>query len=363
MGLKVTRQLVVTDGWHPTINPSARMPIHHYRFVELLGRTSGLLNDLPRRQGGSTIRLVRTDSAQKLVTITVATGPKWMPWWLPSTDRRAAGLMDRLFDQAVASAEIVEAERRAVELLRTELRAQSDGDRSLGEALAAAGDRLFRQIDPNLPRLDLVRLRNAPNRDEFVTTLHSFEPNLLGALDAWATQLGKDRFDFLGIVMDLKGDGRRLCWSAAEGSLTTRPLDGRGVAEPVRESLSEWLADGRLLPASRLLALIEAHALLQGIEVIHFGNNYGRVADAANLLGASLDRFVSWPDDIDSWHYAVVQDGGGGRYPLHLLEVLCLPEKDRGRVPNLVQKSLSLGRPVGLPFRDGGGGRVEAVLD
>lgn len=68
-------KLIITNGWHPTLNASSRMPIHHLRYAELLGSGYiGVLNQLPRRYGGSTIRLMRIRDGGRIRIVPIAVG-------------------------------------------------------------------------------------------------------------------------------------------------------------------------------------------------------------------------------------------------------------------------------------------------
>lgn len=75
----------VTDAWHPTVNPSARMPVHHHRHLAVLGHGDGLLNEFPRHRGGTTIRLPRVRDG-RLHVMELGGDSVFAPWWLPAPE-------------------------------------------------------------------------------------------------------------------------------------------------------------------------------------------------------------------------------------------------------------------------------------
>ena len=37
--------ILFTDSWHPTLNPSSRMPVHHLRYNSLFAGRTGILTE------------------------------------------------------------------------------------------------------------------------------------------------------------------------------------------------------------------------------------------------------------------------------------------------------------------------------
>ena len=70
--------ILFTDSWHPTINPSSRMPVHHLRYNSLFTGHTGILTEVPRRNGGSTLREM-VFSGQQLAVKELNTPVEWFP--------------------------------------------------------------------------------------------------------------------------------------------------------------------------------------------------------------------------------------------------------------------------------------------
>src|ERR1039458_7600283 len=105
------KRYLFNDGWHPTVNPSGRMVIHHFRFSRLLGQKEGILNELPRREGGVTVRLVRCSQQGVLDVYPLPTSIRWMPWWLSASNKLASTLIRSIFEQAIANSETTPTEK------------------------------------------------------------------------------------------------------------------------------------------------------------------------------------------------------------------------------------------------------------
>lgn len=94
-------RLVYTDGWHPAILPSSRMVTHHFRFAELFGAISGILNEHPRHKGGCTFRFLRFDE-QGFHIDSLPTPFAFVPWWLAATEENADRYLFSCYRQALA---------------------------------------------------------------------------------------------------------------------------------------------------------------------------------------------------------------------------------------------------------------------
>lgn len=154
----MTATFLYTDAWHPTVNPSARMPVHHHRFVQMAGATSGILNEVPRRSGGSTLRLMRSQPGIGVQVTALPGTVRWMPWWLPSSDPWACSVIRRVYHAALADPHPTAAERATYERVvdAFDARCAAGGDQTVGEVLHTVLNRELRQISPEVPALQLV---------------------------------------------------------------------------------------------------------------------------------------------------------------------------------------------------------------
>ncbi|MDX3854216.1 hypothetical protein [Streptomyces sp. AK02-01A] len=348
--------LDITDAWHPTVNPSARMPVHHHRHRHVLGHRDGLLNEFPRRRGGITIRLPRIDSNCLRVVDLAApdAGFAFAPWWLPASDLPSVRMISRIYDTALAHSETTARERTVLERLRDDFAERcAVGGPALttGQALWQAADALHRQLLPSLPDLNLISLTHSPARHLLAVGLARTPGGVIAVLQRWAALDRTTMWPLLAVATSPQGIPLRVRLHTRSGHLDTAPLaTGRGTKPTAlsEEQLIELLDRGQLLPGARLTALAETVLLLTGTPVRHFGNTYGHHTAVADLLQApDATTIPCCPDDEDSWHYADLPHETG-RYPLHLIELAaCTPDAHQA-AEALVTESLRRRRPIPL---------------
>lgn len=355
-------EFTYTDGWHPTVNPSARMAIHHYRFRELLVTDHGVLNEIPRRQGGCTLRVMRFDGHGGFRVIALPGTVEWVPWWLPATEAWAAGFVTGVYHQALADTRPTAAEKRVYERVLDEFVTGCAVTTALtiGEVLHQVLDAAHRELDPTLPALELTSLTRSPARSTLATTLAAIPAGLARVLAGWAAAERQPIWGMLAVGTSPQGGPLRLRFRASTASFELEPLDCAHTGRRARRSqavtgdeVTELVHAGRLIPGSRLVALAEVMLGAQGRNVRHFGNTYGRITAAARHLGLPGPTTVtSWPDDSDSWCYAALTATPGLRYPLHLLDVLACTPQARATIPVLIADSLRAGKPVRLDAKE-----------
>ncbi|MGW5939159.1 hypothetical protein ACWIG3_08285 [Streptomyces celluloflavus] len=347
-----------TDAWHPTVNPSARMPIHHHRHHAVLGHGHGILNETPRRRGGTTLRLPRIHNG-RLHVLQLA-GPEHLafaPWWLPASDTASVQAIRGLYDAALDHPAPARRERTVLARLRDDFTARCTraGDRlTVGEALWQAADALYRAVVPTLPELALTSLTRSPVRHILADALAQVPGGLLPALQGWARQEQQPMFPLLAVATSAHGIPLRVRLHARTGRLDTTPLTA-GSARPTpltEDGLLALLEAGRLIPGARLTALAETAHHLTGQRVRHFGNTYGHHRTAARLLEAPTATAIPCcPDDQDSWHYADLPYENPTRYPLHLIELAACDPAAHRAASALIDTALLRGEPVHLELK------------
>ncbi|MEV0845508.1 hypothetical protein AB0J21_06390 [Streptomyces sp. NPDC049954] len=351
--------LDVTDAWHPTVNPSARMPVHHHRHLAVLGHADGLLNEFPRHRGGTTIRLPRIWGG-RLHVVELPGQSVFAPWWLPASDPTAVRLVDAVYDAALLHAEPSAPERGALARLRDGFRLRcAQGRLTIGEALWQAADVLHRELVPSLPALTLISLTRSPVRHTLAEALAQLPGGLLPVLARWAEREGRHMWPLLAVATSTQGVPVRIRLHARSRRLDISPLptfESASVSgRPVLiggEELIDLLDTGRLIPGSRLTALAETSLHLGGTTVRHFGNTYGNFDTLSTLLPASdTGRIPACADDEDSWHYADLPDGGTSRYPLHLIELAACSTDTHAAAEALIDASVARGAPVRMELK------------
>jgi hypothetical protein len=356
-------QFDYTDAWHPTVNPSARMPINYLRHIALLGHNHGILNEFPRHNGGTTIRLQRFHDGQ-LNVVPMPGRLKFAPWWIPSSETQAVASIKSVFDSALAQSEPSDQERSFLARLRdlfTSMCKQAPAGFGLtvGEALWRAADQLHRELIPDLPALELVSLTRSPVRTTLAHALSQVPGGLIATLGRWGRAERMQIWPLLAVGISDQGLPTRIRLHVSDEYIDTEPLPAprrSGHSRPVNlseDDLIRMLLEGRLIPGSRLTAVAETVSFMRGNEVRHFGNTYGNFLAAGQHVGAiDAERIPCCADDEDSWHYADLPLRGGGYYPLHLVELGACSAESHRTAARLITKSLTLGAPIHLEVKE-----------
>ncbi|NBM14463.1 hypothetical protein [Streptomyces sp. GC420] len=350
-----------TDAWHPTVNPSARMPVHHHRHLAVLGHTDGILNEFPRHRGGTTIRLPRIRDG-RLHVMELPGNSTFAPWWLPAADPGAVSDITGIYEAALRHPHTTVRERGALARLRDDFAhrcADAGGRLTIGEALWQTADALHRELVPSLPRLALTSLTRSPVRRTIADALTRLPGGLLPTLARWAECERRPMWPLLAVTTSPQGVPLRIRLHAASRSLDLSPLptttDTRAPGRPVplaEGELITLLGSGRLIPSSRLSAIAEVSLHLAGTPVRHFGNTYGAFGTLSALLSApDTARIPCCPDDEDSWHYADLPHDDVGRYPLHLIELAACSTNAHAAAEALISASVTEGTTIPLDLK------------
>ncbi|MGB8346054.1 MAG: hypothetical protein WCD86_14300 [Ktedonobacteraceae bacterium] len=357
-----TEYICYTDGWHPTVNPSSRMVIHHFRFVELLHGSQGILNEFPRRRGGCTFRFLRFYK-RNFQIYELPTSFEFVPWWLPASPETAQLYLFSCYERALQEkATLMKEEVDVLARLLSSLQecVHSNDELTLGEVLNLVNEQYYRDILPEMPSLYLNSLTKDPLRHLFAQVLRQYVAGkkLDALLSTWAAQSNVDGFTMLAVGHTHEGKIYRVSWSQREKNLAFilfDPITGKPTARRIPTD-THWLADeldaGRMIPGSRLTSLIEVLLRSAGKHVQHFGNNYGRVKEIASILSESgfpidfpPEEITFLEDDADSWHIAVF-DNHQQTYPLHLLDMMCCTPQTKKALHGYIQRSLEQRFPV-----------------
>lgn len=358
-------QLDYTDGWHPTVNPSARMPIHHLRHLQLLGHDHGILNEMPRHRGGTTIRLPRFGGA-RLRVIELPSTSQFAPWWLPASEDSAVAHVAKVYETALADDRPLPSERAVLGRMLDSFRQECHhGDLTVGEALWRVADALQRQLTPSVPSIRLNSLTRSEARKVLAQGLANIPGGLTTVLSRWAAREHRKMWSLVAVATSPQGVPLRVRFHADSARFDCEPLvcgpQTRATGRPIPVEASqvvEWLWEGKLIPGSRLAALAEASASLRGIEVRHFGNTYGSFTVLADLFGlVTVAQVPICPDDEDSWHYADLPHDDG-HYPLHLVELATCTPQAHAAADALICRSLATRSPLTLNVK----GDLDATL-
>lgn len=348
MAIDSKRTIAFTDGWHPTVNPSSRMPVFYFRYQSLFENAHAVLNEVPRPHGGSTIRTMRLDYNGHLKIQAITTGPKWMPWWILASDKRASDLMDKILIHDPIASDSISGKNVSEATIR--LRAQFDqaanSDKSLtmGQALNMANETLYRTIFPELPVISFETIQHSQIRILLARALMDTTYSLTSILTEFATREHKFLYGLLGILTGYEDDDWIVEFNVANQLLSCRSIWVKTRTARIDDAiLAKSMFEGNLLPASMLLLFLECVLVSQGKRVFHFGNTYGRIPKLLDIMDLSekRDRIFWLEDDKDSWNFAIFRDAHGGTYPLHLLDLMGLGTSDFLVINALLKESLA----------------------
>jgi hypothetical protein len=289
-----------------------------------------------------------------------------MPWWLPASDERANRLLYELFQRAIESDCATAAEQRVFSDTLSLVRSACETvDGTLGEAVHTVMEALHRRVVPALPRIRLRSLTRSPARVVLADSLRDVRPPLQQVIDAWMLAEQADVWSIIAVGIGGDGEPTKIRARRSPPRFEQLPLTcvpdarGKSVEAPAKviesDELCDLLRQGHLVPGSRLVALAEVGLLSSNVTVRHFGNSYGRQVVAGQLCGVlGADQIPCYPDDKDSWHWAIISDANAAQsaftYPVHLLDVLMCSEDAQERVPHIISASLMQASPVRLPL-------------
>lgn len=346
--------IIITDGWHPTINPSSRMPIHHHRYVELLGDVEGILNEFPRPYGGNTLRAMQINLDGTLTIKNLNKAQRYIPWWIPSNSQKAIDLLKGIVYTALSNENCIETLAYERMLNEYVIHISNTSCETLGEALNIVNSNLYKEIYPQLPEIHMVsitRSRFLPILAEGILHIADSITNILNNI---CNQTGKKEFGVLGFVTDYKNQPWRISYQPSNLTYTLITNSKPHISEIVDISfLKNCFLNGKLIPSSILLTIIELSLTDIGYNVTHYGNTYGHHAIISKASGLS-NRVHTWDDNVDSWNYAYVVDHNGFQYPVHLLELVKYGRKIAPILKAIIMKSLQEGCPIIIHTKAGG---------
>lgn len=348
-------KIIITDGWHPTINPSSRMPIHHHRYIELLGNIEGILNEFPRPYGGNTLRAMQINLDGTLTVKNLNKALRYIPWWIPSNSQKAINLLSDIVHTALANENCIEGSSYKRMLNEYLIRITTNSAETLGEALNGVNSDLYREIYPELPELHMVSITRSSFLPILAEGFWHIADKLTNILNNICNQTGKKEFGLLGFITDYQNQSWRILYQPSNLTYTLIANSKPHVSEMTDISfLVNYFLDGKLIPGSMLLTIIELSLVNIGYDVTHYGNAYGHHDIVAKASGLS-NCVHTWDDNADSWNYAYIIDQNGVQYPIHLLDLVKYGRVIAPVIKAIIEKSLQEKCPIIIHTKAGGG--------
>lgn len=353
--------ILFTDSWHPTINPSSRMPVHHLRYNSLFAGYTGILTEVPRRNGGSTLREM-VFSGQQLAVKELNTPVEWFPWWRSCDDSQVLGYIGDIIlagetsSDHYAKSAYRDFRRRYLELI------SQDASLTAGEAVNKVNNDICQEMT-GIIAPELVSYTKHSYYELLVSSYKQIEDDIYGILDGLLERLGRDLLGMLAIITDYEDKSWRVRYSRNRGYFTainTQDEDDR-LRVP-SDMLLSLFKGKKLLPGSVLSCLLESIVACQGNKVFHYGNTYGYFELIAEVMGLSQeerDRIGYFRDNADSWNYAELIRSDGTSYPIHLLDTW-KRESIHGELGALIKESCDSRRTIMIPLRKDGS--LESII-
>lgn len=344
--------ILFTDSWHPTINPSSRMPVHHMRFNELFVGQTGILTEVPRRNGGSTLREMLF-SEQGLTVRDLNTPIEWFPWWRGCDDPLVIDYIRNIIyagemsDDFYAKTAYRDFFQRYLEIIA------QDASLTVGEAVNRVNNSICQEFT-GIIAPDLISFTKHSNYELLLSSYEQIENDIYGILDGLLERLGRDILGMLAISTNYQGKSWRIRYSRNKGYFTA--INTQDDIDRLRIPSNELLSmfrQKKLLPGSVISCLLESIVAQQGKRVFHYGNTYGYfelIADVLKLSQQERDQIGYFRDNADSWNFAEFTRADGTGYPIHLLDTW-----KRGsvheKIIELIMESCESKKTILIPLR------------
>lgn len=326
------------DAWHPAVNPSSRMPIHHIRYHELFDDYIGVLNEFPRKYGSSTIREMMIDENGVLGIRNLNSGLKWMPWWISSDSEKAHSIISNIFNDSIKNAK----DTRMIESYEYYLELYdkcASNEKTMGEIAYLVNNMMFDEILPIFhPKMVSFgkSIVYRPMYDVLLDKKEEIYDVLNGLLLINGTRIN----NMIAVYIDVEGTDWHVSYELYSNQFVIYSLENpkRKRSSSIHE-LVELFGEKKVLLGSLLSLVIEEYMQIEGDEIVHFGNTYGKIEQICRVLRTDNElQYLN--DDEDSWNYANFRDVNGYVYPIHLLETFAYRNEIRSFVKSLIELSL-----------------------
>ena len=344
--------ILFTDSWHPTLNPSSRMPVHHLRYNSLFAGRTGILTEVPRRNGGSTLREM-VFSGQGLAVRELNTPVEWFPWWRSCDDPQVLGYIGDIISAGEVSGDYYaksayrDFRRRYFEII------SQDASLTVGEAVNRVNNGIcWEMIGIIAP--ELISYTKHSNYGLLVSSYEQIADDIYGILDGLLEHLGRNLLGMLAIITDYEGKSWRVRYSQNRGYFTAVNIQDEDDRLRLPSDMLLLLFRGKkLLPGSVLSCLLESIVACRGNRVFHYGNTYGYFELIAEVVGLSREernRIGYFRDNADSWNYAEFIRADGTGYPIHLLDTWKRNSIHK-ELAELIRESCDSRRTIIIPLR------------
>lgn len=314
--------ILFTDSWHPTINPSSRMPIHHMRYKLLFSERVGILTEVPRRNGGSTLREMLF-SGLGLEVRELNKPVEWFPWWKSCNDSQVMCFIKDIINAGEASGDSY-AKKSYLDFYYRYLDISSQNPSyTVGEAINEINNDFCHEMT-GIIAPKLVTYTKHSNYARVVSSYEIIKNEVYDILDGLLELWARELFGMVGIITEYKNKSWRIRYSLGKRYFTAvNILNENDKFRLTSDMVLSLFMERLILPGSVLSCTLECIVACQGSRVFHYGNTYGCFELLEKVVGLSQDeknRIGYFADDTDSWNYAELIKVDGAGYPIHLLD-------------------------------------------
>ena len=359
-------KLIITNGWHPTLNASSRMPIHHLRYAELLGSGYiGVLNQLPRRYGGSTIRLMRIRDGGRIRIVPIAVGQEWMPWWISGNSSRAINVMSSIFENASKHKYCDLCQKKQYSKYLKQYLKYMDiyPEYTMGEIVHKVNNYLYKEIFNGLPDIDLISLKKHALLQDLSNAFNIVCGDLGALLSYVSIGTHSELNCSLGIVKDYYGREYYVEFISGENTFCGKELsDPLNIIKIDVNDLRVLFSEGVFEPSLDLLVILELVLMSNGYELTHYGNCIEKFEKYSKVMKVDyLSKLRYWEDEQESWNFARICSSNNTDYPLHLLDLMAIKDRGFKHCSDYIEQSIAKKRTIDIIL--GQGEEIEKYLN
>lgn len=366
-----------TDGWHPTVNPSSRMPIYYLRHKKLFPDNPIVLNEFPRSKGGVTFRFLRfSKTAFPQQTLVKIQKPlfEFMPWWLPST--LSENFLFHIYEDVLSNnIGLSKVELNCIEEFYNELKRRASEEMSIGELLNLVNFDKYKSIFPDLPKIKCTGFSKSIFKDIFNETLIIHRDIFFYILNQICQKHKIKYLNKIAFCNDSDFSIYRISYLASDEYFYKSMIDvktGERIGAKLIYSYENFVLDirnGNSVLSSKISCIIEmlSSASASNKRFFHFGNTYNIFGEIETIIlqsptGNPPKISVGYLKDYeDSWNYAFLRFNKD--YPIHLFDILPLRDQVVFQKINLIaKKSLEIREPIYIPSKNSLSDSINSVI-
>jgi hypothetical protein len=352
--LKNEDYILFTDSWHPTINPSSRLPIHHLRYNALFQNRKGILTEVPRRYGGSTLREMIFSRAG-LEVRDINKPVEWFMWWKNCNDPQVLNYIEEIVKLGMSSSDSYALKAYQEFWNRYNGLCFEKPTFTVGEIVNRVNNDFLYEIT-GIVAPELISYTKHNNYEMLIDSYSRIKSDIFSILDKLLDLRKRELLGMIGIITEYKNRSWNIKYAKGKEYFTVvNVLNPNDKIRMTKDMVYSLFLDKKILPGLVLSCVLECIVACQKTAIFHYGNSYGCFELLESIMNFSEDerRIIGYlGDNEDSWNYAELIKNDGTTYPIHILDSLNrneIHEKIRG----LIKESCDRQRTILIPIGEG----------